>query len=82
MRWRGPSVRPIATLGLYGGPGDAGRLLWQRLYSPRAHRAVSLHHIEVRILSPRQVGFELRCAESKFSSFKLRLGAMLGSIQE
>jgi hypothetical protein len=45
-----------------------------------AHPAVSLHHIEVRILSPRQVGFELRCAGSKFSSFKLRLGAMLGRL--
>jgi hypothetical protein len=27
-----------------------------------AHRAVSLHHIEVRILSPAQIRFELRCA--------------------
>jgi hypothetical protein len=37
-----------------------------------------LHHIEVRILSPRQVGFELRCAgREKFSSFKLRRAAML-----
>src|SRR4029077_2841962 len=32
------------------------------------HPAVSLHHIEVRILSPRQVGFELRCAARRFSS--------------
>src|SRR5580704_6325975 len=28
-----------------------------------AHRAVAPHHIKVRILSPRQVGYELRWAE-------------------
>ena len=38
--------------------------------------------IEVRILSPRQVGFELRCAGRRFRSLKLRLGAMLGRLQE
>jgi hypothetical protein len=47
-----------------------------------AHRAVSLRHIEVRIFSPRQVGFELRCAGRRFSSCKLRRGAMFGWIQE
>jgi hypothetical protein len=36
-----------------------------------AHRAVAPHHIKVRILSPRQVGYELRWAASEFSSFKL-----------
>src|SRR5580700_4051495 len=44
-----------------------------------AHRAVSLHPIEVRIFSPGQVGFELRCAGRKFYSFKLRPGALRGS---
>ena len=48
---------------------------------PLAHvasGAVSLRHIEVRIFSRRQVGFELRCAGRRFSSFKPHLGAMLG----
>jgi hypothetical protein len=43
-----------------------------------AHRAVALHHIKVRIISPRQVGYELR---SGFSSFKLHLGAMLKALK-
>jgi hypothetical protein len=45
-------------------------------------RSVSLHHIEVRIFSPRQVEFELRCAGRRFNSCKLRRGAMSGSIEE
>jgi hypothetical protein len=46
-----------------------------------AHRAVAPHHIKVRILSPRQVGYELRWAASGFSSFKLHLGAMLKALK-
>jgi hypothetical protein len=63
----------------------AGRFLTALALSPilrAAHPAVSLHHIEVRIVSPRQVEFELRCAGRKFSSWKLRRGAVFGSIQE
>jgi TolB-like protein len=37
-----------------------------RAVAAHAHRAVSLRHIEVRILSPRQVGYELRWAGSGF----------------
>jgi hypothetical protein len=46
-----------------------------------AHRAVAPYHIKVRILSPRQVGYELRWAGSGFSGFKLHLGAMLEALK-
>jgi hypothetical protein len=61
-----------------------GPLLTAVAFSPTlraAHRAVSLRHIEVRILSPRQVGYELRWAGSGFGSFKLPLGAMLEALK-
>jgi hypothetical protein len=43
---------------------------------------VAPHHIKVRILSPRQVGYELRWAGSGFSGFKLHLGAMLDAVKD
>jgi hypothetical protein len=73
----GPEGRMIFSVGL-------DRFLTAVAVSPTlrtAHRAVAPYHIKVRILSPRQVGYELRWAGSGFSGFKLHLGAMLEALK-
>ena len=43
--------------------------------------AISLRRIEVRILSPGQMRFELRCAGTRFSGFKLPRGSRRRAIK-